>query len=146
MDDLTPKIANTMLVGDILEKSGGILAIEALLDVESATHSSRLTRYNNFLWNLLPNSNYGLVRLTARALGKVAQVGGALSSELVEYEAKRCVEWLKNERQKDADKRFAAVCVLKELAEKAHTFLYGHLSSFGALFWNALQDGTPIGH
>ena len=62
--------------------------------------------YSNYLRNLLPSSDIGVMELTAKAIGKLAVVSGARSEVYVKFEIQKAIEWL-NERQEG--KRHAAV-------------------------------------
>jgi hypothetical protein len=52
---------------------------------------------------------------------------------VVEFEVKRALEWLQDATHQS--RRYAAVLVLKELAENAPTLFYVHVSSFFDLVW-----------
>ncbi len=65
--------------------------------------------------------------------GRLAQASGTLTAVFVEFEVKRALEWLQDSRHES--RRYAAVLVLKELAENAPTLFYVHVSSFFDLVW-----------
>jgi FKBP12-rapamycin complex-associated protein len=65
------------------------------------------------------------IALAAKTLGHLAKAGGALRADFVDKEVRRALEWIKGERIESS--RFAAVLVLKELAENAPTLFYQHV-------------------
>jgi FKBP12-rapamycin complex-associated protein len=72
--------------------------------------------------------------MAAKALGRLAQASGTLTAVfVVEFEVKRALEWLQDARHES--RRYAAVLVLKELAENAPTLFYVHVASFFDLVW-----------
>jgi len=71
--------------------------------------------------------------------GRLAQASGTLTAVfVVEFEVKRALEWLQD--VKHESRRYAAVLVLKELAENAPTLFYVHVSSFFDLVWYCLSS------
>jgi FKBP12-rapamycin complex-associated protein len=71
----------------------------------------------------------------------LAQASGTLTAVfVVEFEVKRALEWLQD--AKHESRRYAAVLVLKELAENAPTLFYVHVASFFDLVWSALHDNN----
>ena len=74
----------------------------------------------------------------ARALGHLAVPGGALTAELVESEVLSALEWLQSDRQEN--RRFAAVLVLRELAKNSPTLLYAFIPQIFDCIWFALHD------
>ena len=55
---------------------------------------TKLTRFANYLRIVLPGSDPLITELAAKALGRLATPGGTLTSEFVEFEVKRALEWL----------------------------------------------------
>lgn len=78
----------------------------------------------------------------ARCLGHLAKPGGALTAELVESEIQSALEWLQSERQEN--RRFGAVLVVRELAKGSPTLLYGFVPQIFELIWVALRDPKVI--
>ena len=74
----------------------------------------------------------------ARALGRLAVPGGALTAELVESEVKSALEWLQSDRQES--RRFAAVLTIRELAKNSPTLLYAFVPQILDCIWVALRD------
>eukprot|EP00762_Andalucia_godoyi_P003296 ANDGO_06658.mRNA.1 Serine/threonine-protein kinase TOR2 len=143
-NSIISKIADLVNSTDASDRLGAVAAIDQLIDIDCDEHATRVTRFGNYLRNMLPNPDYVLVGMVARALGRLARAGGTLTADLVEFETKRALEWLQSDRAKDESKRFAACCVLKELAENAPTLFYAHVSLFLDHIWNALRDQNVV--
>lgn len=60
--------------------------------------TNRISRFANYLRNLLPSSDVGVMELVSRAMGHLAVVSGSKASEYVEFEVKRAFEWLQKEQ------------------------------------------------
>ncbi len=71
VDDLNHHIFDMVSSSDVNEKKGGILAIVSLLQVDVGNTNARMTRFANYLKNLLPSQDVVVMELTARALGKL---------------------------------------------------------------------------
>nr|ALE20544.1 mTOR [Leptinotarsa decemlineata] len=138
LDECNHHIFDMVSSSDINEKKGGILAIVCLIGADVGNMTSRISRFANYLRNLLPSNDVGVMELTAKAMGQLAFVSGSKASEYVEFEVKRAFEWLQEDK---ADgKRHAAVLVLKELANTMPTYFYQQVSQFFELIINVIQD------
>ena len=80
VDDLNHHIFDMVSSSDVNEKKGGILAIVSLLQVDVGNTNARMTRFANYLKNLLPSQDVVVMELTARALGKLTLVTGYIYS------------------------------------------------------------------
>jgi FKBP12-rapamycin complex-associated protein len=76
--------------------------------------------------------------VAAKALGRLAKPGGTLTAELVEAEVKGALEWLQLERNEN--RRFAAVLILRELAKNSPTLMYQWIAQIFEVIWVALRD------
>lgn len=76
--------------------------------------------------------------IAAQAMGRLATPGGTLTAELVEAEVKTALEHLQTERQEN--RRFAAVLVLRELARNSPTLLFVWVPQILEVIWVALRD------
>jgi hypothetical protein len=86
-------------------------------------------------------SDPAVLRLSAKALGHLAKAGGNTTTDFVEIEAKRALEWVQApEPRPESARRLAAVLVLRELALYAPTPFYASVSVFFAHVWSALCD------
>lgn len=72
--------------------------------------NNRMSRFANYLRNLLPSNDIGVMELAAKTVGKLALVSGTYSAQYVEFEVKRAFEWLGGDRHEG--KRHAAVSLL----------------------------------
>lgn len=79
-----------------------------------------------------------MLAYAARALGRLAIPGGALTAELVEAEISSALEWLQTDRQEN--RRFAAVLIIRELARNSPTLLYAFVPQVFDCIWVALRD------
>ncbi|KAH9273833.1 hypothetical protein BASA83_003827 [Batrachochytrium salamandrivorans] len=121
------------------DKIAGIIAIDRLIDLESGDeNTSKVSRFANYLHNILPGTDPQITILATKALGRLANPVGALSTDFVEVEIKRAFEWLQGERT-DL-RRFSAVLVLKELTATASSIVYSFVPQTLDLMWYALRD------
>ncbi|KAI9837156.1 MAG: phosphatidylinositol kinase- protein kinase tor1 [Sclerophora amabilis] len=123
---------------DSNERIGGILALDRLIDFDGDDPAQKTTRFASYLRNVMRSNDNAAMILAARALGKLAVPGGALTAELVESEVKSALEWLQSDRQEN--RRFAAVLTLRELARNSPTLLYSFVSQILEVIWVALRD------
>ena len=61
-------------------------------------NSNRTSRFANYLRNMHPCNDVGVMVMRARAVGRLAQVGGIFSADYVEFEVKRALECLDGDR------------------------------------------------
>eukprot|EP00741_Cyanophora_paradoxa_P013833 tig00020710_g13353.t1 len=140
MDLLHKRIFELVNSADTYEKIGGIMAIDELIDVDCEENANNIARFANYLRNILPNSDEKTVLYAAKALGHLARTGGALTTDFVEFEVKRALEWLPAADKAYEPRRYAAVLVLRELAENAPTLFYVHVTAFFEHIWVAFRD------
>ncbi|XP_041480411.1 serine/threonine-protein kinase mTOR-like [Lytechinus variegatus] len=137
MDDLNHHIFELVSSQDVNEKKGGILAIVSLIGIDG-DNATRITRFANYLRNLLPSNDVIVMEMAAKAIGHLALAGGTFTPEYVDFEVKRALEWLGGDRQEG--RRHAAVLVLRELAENTPTFFFQQVQSFFDNIFNAIRD------
>jgi hypothetical protein len=122
---------------------GGFVAMEYMTDIFVA-HSmeSKVLQFANIVRPVLEKSNDPeTLRASAKALGNLTRVstraGGTTLIELVERSIIRpSLKWL----EEDPSKRFAAVLILKELAENNPTLFILHADAFFRNIWFAVHD------
>lgn len=85
-----------------------ILFLVSLIGVDVGNTSTRISRFANYLRNMLPSSNIAVMELAAKAVGRLALASGTYTAEYVDFEVKRTIEWLMSDRNEN--KRYAAVC------------------------------------
>lgn len=112
-----------------------------LIGGDCDTTKTRITRFANYLRNLLPSSDVGVMELAAKTVGRLATVSGVKRAEYVEFEVKRAFEWLSEERNEG--RRHSAVLLLKELAIAMPTYFYQQVSGFFDHILVALKDPKP---
>jgi FKBP12-rapamycin complex-associated protein len=136
---VSQRIAQLVVTGgDAHERIGGLLALDHLIDFDGVDAAQKTTRFASYLRSALRSNDNGVLVYAARALGRLAKPGGALTAELVESEIQSALEWLQSERQES--RRVAAVLVIRELAKGSPTLLYGFVPQIFELIWVALRD------
>ncbi|KPJ18652.1 Serine/threonine-protein kinase mTOR [Papilio machaon] len=138
LDEFNHQIFEMVSSNDVHEKKGGVLAIVCLIGGDCDTTKTRITRFANYLRNLLPSSDVGVMELAAKTVGRLATVSGVKRAEYVEFEVKRAFEWLSEERNEG--RRHSAVLLLKELAIAMPTYFYQQVSGFFDHILVALKD------
>ncbi|XP_063975702.1 serine/threonine-protein kinase mTOR [Diachasmimorpha longicaudata] len=142
MDEFNHHIFEMVSGSDMNEKKGGILAIVCLIGADVGNINTRTIRFANYLRNLLPSSDVGVMELAAKTVGKLALVSGTYTAEYVEFEVKRAFEWLGGDRNEG--KRHAAVLVLRELAVSMPTYFFQQVTPFFDLIFNAVRDPKAV--
>ncbi|KAK0179190.1 hypothetical protein PV327_008004 [Microctonus hyperodae] len=142
MDEFNHQIFEMVSGTDMNEKKGGILAIVCLIGADVGNINTRTIRFANYLRNLLPSSDVGVMELAAKTVGKLALVSGTYTAEYVEFEVKRAFEWVGGDRHEG--KRHAAVLVLRELAVSMPTYFFQQVTPFFDLIFNAVRDPKAV--
>ncbi|KAG9294210.1 hypothetical protein G9A89_021569 [Geosiphon pyriformis] len=129
-----------MMQGDVADKIGGINAIDALINnnIETTT----LARFTNYLKMVLPSADPQVMILAAKALGKLAVPGGAVTAVFVQNEVNSGLEYLQGERHES--RRYAAALILRELAYNAPTLVYTYVPQILDLIWVGLRDQRVV--
>ncbi|XP_075136061.1 serine/threonine-protein kinase mTOR isoform X5 [Leptodactylus fuscus] len=136
-DELNHFIFEFVSSSDVSERKGGILAIVSLLGVEGG-NATRISRFANYLRNLLPSSDPAVMEMASKAMGRLAMAGDTFTAEYVEFEVKRALEWLGPDRNEG--RRHAGVLVLRELAVSAPTFFFQQVQPFFDNIFNGVWD------
>ena len=79
----------------------------ALISVDVGNVSTRMSRFANYLRNLLPCNDAVVMEMAAKAVGVLALSSGTFAAEYVEFEVRRALEWLATD--KSEGRRHAAV-------------------------------------
>ncbi|KMU76074.1 phosphatidylinositol 3-kinase tor2 [Coccidioides immitis RMSCC 3703] len=136
---VSQRIAQLVVTGgDANEKVAGLLALDRLIDFDGVDAALKTTRFSGYLRSALRSNDNAVLLYAARSLGRLAKPGGALTAELVESEIQSALEWLQSERQEN--RRFAAVLVIRELAKGSPTLIYGFVAQILELIWVAIRD------
>lgn len=85
-----------------------ITFLVALIGVDGG-NATRTSRFANYLRTLLPCNDVSVMELVAKAVGRLAQMGGTFSADYVEFEVKKALEWLIGDRHEG--RRHAAVSI-----------------------------------
>ncbi|GFN76929.1 mechanistic target of rapamycin (serine/threonine kinase) [Plakobranchus ocellatus] len=143
MDEFNHHIFEMVSSSDVNERKGGVLAIVSLLGGDVGNIGTRVTRFANYLMNLLPSNYYdlGVMEMAAKAVGILALSSGTYASEYVEFEVRRALEWLVSDRNEG--RRQASVLILKELAMNTPTFFYQQVQQFFDSIFFAVRDSKP---
>ncbi|KAF9116461.1 phosphatidylinositol kinase- protein kinase tor1 [Mortierella sp. AM989] len=115
----------------------GALIIDNLIGVEDEDNPAQETRFANYLRQLFP-SDVPTMTVAARALGKLAQQRGPYTTDFVEFELTRAIEWMAGDRQEA--RRHASVLVLAELARHANVIVYPHVGTILNNIWGAMRE------
>lgn len=94
MNDINRRIFELIHSQDNTEKLGGILLIDRLVDLEGEENTTKITRFANYLRNVLPGNEIAVMAAASKALGRLAVSGGTLTADFVEFEVKRSLDWL----------------------------------------------------
>ena len=81
----------------------------SLIGVDLGNTSTRMSRFANYLRNLIPSNDVTVMEMAAKAVGILAISSGAFAAEYVEFEMKRVLEWLTGDRNEG--RRHAAVSI-----------------------------------
>lgn len=79
----------------------------SLIGLDAGNTATRISRFANYLRNLLPSHDVVVMEMAAGAVGKLALASGTYTAEYVEFEVKRAFEWLSGDRNEG--RRHAAV-------------------------------------
>lgn len=141
IDEINHNVFEMVSSSEVHEKKGGILAIATLVGVDIGNAATRISRFANYLRNLVPASDVVLMEMTAKGMGILALSAGNHAAEYVDFETKRALEWLAGERHEG--QRYSAVLILKELATFTPTFFFQQVPQFFENIFNAVRDPKP---
>jgi FKBP12-rapamycin complex-associated protein len=142
-NEVNAKMVNFILSGqDTHERMGGLYALNALIDFKGDDAASKVTKFSNYIKRTLEGNDTSAMIVAAKCLGRLATPGGALTAELVEAEVKHALEWLTSERNEN--RRFAAVLILRELARNSSTLLYMYIPGILVSIWEGLRDQKVV--
>ncbi|XP_022148800.1 serine/threonine-protein kinase TOR [Momordica charantia] len=139
MDQLYDRISILLESNDVAENLGALRAIDELIDVALGENASKVSKFSNYIRNVFElKRDPEILVLASRVLGHLARAGGAMTADEVERQVKVALDWLRGERVEY--RRFAAVLILKEMAENASTVFNVHVPEFVDAIWVALRD------
>lgn len=142
-NDVNARMVSLILNGvDTHERTGGLYALNALIDFRGDDAAQKVTKFSNYIKRTLEGNDTSAMVVAAKCLGRLAIPGGALTAELVEAEVKHALEWLTSERNEN--RRFAAVLILRELARNSSTLLYMYIPGILSTIWEGLWDQKVV--
>ncbi|XP_065870624.1 serine/threonine-protein kinase TOR isoform X2 [Euphorbia lathyris] len=141
MDQLYERISTLLESNEVAENMGALRAIDELIDVALGENASKVSKFSIYMRNVFEvKRDRDVLTLASRVLGHLARAGGAMTADEVEFQVKMALDWLRNDR---AEYRlFAAVSILKEMAENASTVFNVHVPEFVDAIWVALRHPT----
>ncbi|XP_057450319.1 serine/threonine-protein kinase TOR isoform X2 [Lotus japonicus] len=139
MDQLYDRISSLLESTDVGENLGALRAIDELIDVTLGENASKVSRFSSYMRTVFEAKRDPEILVHASTvLGHLARAGGAMTADEVERQVKIALEWLRGTRVEY--RRFAAVLILKEMAENASTVFNVHVPEFVDAIWVALRD------
>ncbi|CAK9144989.1 unnamed protein product [Ilex paraguariensis] len=141
MDQLYDRITTLLESNDVSGNLGALRAIDELIDVALGENASKVSKFSSYMRTVFEvKRDPKILVLASEVLGHLARAGGAMTADEVERQLKNALEWLGGERVEY--RRFAAVLILKEMAENASTVFNVHVPEFVDAIWAALRDPT----
>lgn len=141
MDHLYERISTFLNSNEVSENLGALRVIDELIDVTISENASKVAKLSNYMRSAFETKrDPEILVLASKVLGHLARSGGAMTADEVERQVKVALEWLRGERIEY--RRFAAVLILKEMAENASTVFNVHVPEFVDAIWVALRDPT----
>ncbi|KAG2328397.1 hypothetical protein Bca52824_011125 [Brassica carinata] len=138
MEQLYDRIATLIESSNEAENMGGLRAIDELTEIGFGENATNVSRFAGFMRTVLSKRDPEILVLASRVLGHLARAGGVMTSDEVEFQMKTAFDWLHGDRVEY--RRFAAVLILKEMAENASTVFNVHVPQFVDAIWVALRD------
>lgn len=141
--EVQTRMSSLILNGtDTHERTGGLYLLNALIDFRGDDATNKVTKFHNYIKRTLEGNDTTAMVIAAKCLGRLATPGAAYSTELVEAQVGQAMEWLTSERNEN--RRFAAVLVLRELAKHSSTLIRHHIPMILAAIWEALRDPKVV--
>ncbi|XP_076915398.1 serine/threonine-protein kinase TOR-like [Bidens hawaiensis] len=141
MDQLYDRITSLLESNDVADNLGALRATDELIDLKLGASGTKVSKFSNYMRIVFDTKrDPEILILASKVLGHLARAGGAMTADEVECQMRNALQWLGSERVEY--RRFAAVLILKELAENASTVFNVHVSEFVDAIWVALRDPT----
>ncbi|PHT56275.1 Serine/threonine-protein kinase TOR [Capsicum baccatum] len=143
MDHLYELITTFLDSNEVSKNLGALRAIDELIDVTISENASKVAKFSNYISAAFETKrDPEILVLASKVLGHLDRSGGAMIVDEVECQVKVPLEWLHGERIEY--RRFAAVLILKKMAENASTVFNVHVPEFVDAIWVALRDPTLV--
>ncbi|PHT28496.1 Serine/threonine-protein kinase TOR [Capsicum baccatum] len=137
MDHIYERITTFLDSNEVSENLGALRAIYEIIDVTISENASKVAKFSNYMRAAFEiKRDPKILVLASKVLGHLSRSGGAMTAD----EVKVALEWLRGERIEY--RRFAAVLILKEMAENALTVFNVHVPEFVDAIWVTLRDPT----
>ncbi|KAK9058046.1 hypothetical protein SSX86_022886 [Deinandra increscens subsp. villosa] len=141
MDQLYDRITSLLESNDVADNLGALRATDELIDLKLGASGTKVSKFSNYMRIVFDTKrDPEILILASKVLGHLARAGGAMTADEVECQVKNALQWLGGERVEY--RRFAAVLILKEMAENASTVFNVHVPEFVDAIWVALRDPT----
>ncbi|OCH96265.1 FAT-domain-containing protein [Obba rivulosa] len=143
---ITPRLFDLIHSQSNVEKLGGILAIDHLLNVEAAGTEFRgnLFRIYNYVRSLLPNPDINVMLAASKTVGRIAEIGGpAFGERFMDLEVQAAIALLQGDKQEPSG-RSAGVLILKELARNSPTYFHSYIGIVFDKILVPLRDSRVI--
>ncbi|CAN1302711.1 Serine/threonine-protein kinase TOR [Linum perenne] len=141
MDQLYDRISSLLHSNDVAENLGALRAVNELIDVALGENASKVSKFASYMRHVFEvKQDHEVLALASRVLGHLARAGGAMTSDEVEIQVRMALDWLQNDKAEH--RLFAAVLILKEMAENASTVFNVHVPRFVDAIWVALRHPT----
>ncbi|KAL8541637.1 hypothetical protein ACS0TY_002778 [Phlomoides rotata] len=139
MDQLYDRLTSLLESNEVAENLGALRAIDELIDVGIGENAVKVAKIANYMRTAFEAKREPeTLVIASKVLGHLARAGGAMTADEVERLVKIALDWLRGDRVEY--RRFAAVLILKEMAENASTVFNVHVSEFVDAIWVALRD------
>ncbi|XP_042010237.1 serine/threonine-protein kinase TOR-like isoform X1 [Salvia splendens] len=139
MDQLYDRLTGLLDSNDVAENLGALRAIDELIDVEIGENAVKVGKIANYMRTAFEAKREPeTLVIASKVLGHLARAGGAMTADEVERLVRIALDWLRGDRVEY--RRFAAVLILKEMAENASTVFNVHVPEFVDAIWVALRD------
>ncbi|KAJ6985134.1 hypothetical protein NC653_023190 [Populus alba x Populus x berolinensis] len=141
MDHLYERISSLLETNDVAENLGALRAIDELIDIALGENASKVSKFAVYMRSVFEvKRDHDVLTLASRVLGHLARAGGAMTADEVKFQVKMALGWLRNDKAEF--RLFAAVLILKEIAENASTVFNVHVTEFVDAIWVALRHPT----
>ncbi|XP_034918588.1 serine/threonine-protein kinase TOR isoform X2 [Populus alba] len=141
MDHLYERISSLLESNEVAENLGALRATDELIDVALGENASKVSKFAIYMRSVFEvKRDPEVLTHASRVLGHLARAGGAMTADEVEFQVKMALDWLRNDKAEF--RLFAAVLILKEVAENASTVFNVHVPEFVDAIWVALRHPT----
>ncbi|KAK0553866.1 phosphatidylinositol kinase- protein kinase tor1 [Tilletia horrida] len=143
-NDLNPRMYEIAHGTTNWERLGAIMVIDKLIDFDAGGGDEEkryLYRLYQLLRHSLPTNSPEVMAEAAKSFGRIVRVGGSsFTDQFMDMEADRAFNYL-SMSERDEDGRYAAVCIIRELADNAPHLFYPFIPRvLDQKIWVALRD------